>query len=386
MGGMRYSRLFLRAVGDHFHVVSRIVGREFLLGEEEKRVFHGIMRRLERHAGVQVLTYCLMDNHVHLLLRTEEIDGESMSDGELIGRVGGMYSRALGRELEWQLATWREKKNENMIRFWREKYLARLGNLSEFMWLLKNRFSKWYNAENDRHGTLWEDRYKVVLVQDSEAVLVKIGAYIDLNPVRAGMVEDPAEYGWSGYGEASGIGKRKQRQSQQQKQKGSMKTAARTGSTSAATSAASVAAARAGIGRITGAGSGPGRGWKEAGPMYRMVLFSEGVERTPGAKVEVVRDRSGKEVKRKAISTEAAEKVVKQRGEVDRHDRRERLLDRVREFTEGVIVGSREFVDRIFAQQPAEVRGKRKTGARKMRGDEWGVSGGLFALRELRTK
>ncbi len=62
----------------------------------------------------------------------------------------------------------------------------------------------------------------------------------------------------------------------------------------------------------------------------------------------------------------------------------ELLRQSVRYFTDGVIIGSREFVDAVFAAQPSEMRGrKRKTGARRMRGGDWGLSDGLFALRDL---
>jgi putative transposase len=339
---MRHLRTFLRAEGDHFHVVSRIVGRQFFLGDAEKAFFHGLMRRLEKVAGVQVLTYCLMDNHVHLLLHTEEIDGDSISDAELVRRIRGLYSKAAARELEWQLEHWREKNNANQVKFWRERYLQRLGNLSEFMRVLKGSFSKWYNKKHGRVGTLWEDRYKVVLVQGMDAVLLKVAAYIDLNPVRAGMVRDPGAYRWSGYGEACGGG----------------------------------VAARRGIGRVTG--TSQQRGWRDAQPTYRVLLFSEGLERTPGAKVEVVRNKYGDEIKRQAISTTDAERVMARKGELSVG---EMLRCRVRYFTEGAIIGTREYVDEVFQAQTAEARGKRKTGARKMRGGDWG---GLFALRELR--
>ena len=128
---MRYSRLLLREQGEYFHAVTRVVDRRFVLGDGEKRVMHRIMRRLERYSGVRVLTYCFMDNHIHLLLHTEKIDGDGMSDKELVERIGGMYTERLGRELAWQLETSRRRKHARQVRYWRERYLARLGNLSE---------------------------------------------------------------------------------------------------------------------------------------------------------------------------------------------------------------------------------------------------------------
>ena len=59
------------------------------------------------------------------------------------------------------------------------------------------------------------------------------------------------------------------------------------------------------------------------------------------------------------------------------------LEEKVRYFVDGAVVGSRAFVDKVFQAQPAEKRGRRKSGARKMRGGEWGADG-LFALRDLR--
>lgn len=382
---MRYSRLFLREQGDHFHVVSRIVDRRFVLGEREKEVFYKRMRKLEAFAGVQVLTYCLMDNHVHLLLRTERIEGEAIGDEELIERVEGMYSCELGRELRWQLETWRKQKNAGQVKFWRERYLSRLGNLSEFMRVLKNMFTKWYNAENERVGTLWEERYKVVLVEESARVLLRVGAYIDLNPVRAGMVGDPGEYRWSGYGEALGVASGSSRKGRAAARAGVVRMAGSAGIGERASGERGTGG-KAGNGgtdgkkRVQSEGTKDGSKpltWREAGPVYREILFSEGVK-SAGRRTE-----GGKGKKRGAIAKERAEEVLARRGALSWG---ELVRQRVRHFTEGVVLGSREFVDSVFSNQPEGTKGKRKTGARKMRGGDWGMEGGLHALRDLRRE
>ncbi|MFO8026100.1 MAG: transposase, partial [Opitutales bacterium] len=72
-----------------------------------------------------------------------------------------------------------------------------------FMKTLKQRFSIWYNRNHgDRRGTLWMDRFKSVLVEGKGNPLQTMAAYIDLNPVRAGLVEDPKDYRFCGYAEA----------------------------------------------------------------------------------------------------------------------------------------------------------------------------------------
>ena len=79
-----------------------------------------------------------------------------------------------------------------------------MGSLAGFMKTMKQRYSVWYNGERGRVGTLWAERYKSCVVQDSPQVLRVVGAYIELNPVRAGLAERAAAYRWSGYGAAAG--------------------------------------------------------------------------------------------------------------------------------------------------------------------------------------
>jgi hypothetical protein len=86
----------------------------------------------------------------------------------------------------------------------RERYLRRMWDISLFMKTLKQRFTQWFNRKHRRKGTLWEDRFRSVLVQAAGEPLAAMATYIDLNPIRANMVEDPKDYRWSGYGAAMG--------------------------------------------------------------------------------------------------------------------------------------------------------------------------------------
>jgi hypothetical protein len=86
-----------------------------------------------------------------------------------------------------------------------ERFTYRMHSLAEFMKGLLQRYTQWHNRVHSRKGHLWEDRFKSVIVEDGVAAKT-MAAYIDLNPVRAGMVKDPAEYRWSSYGEAIGGG------------------------------------------------------------------------------------------------------------------------------------------------------------------------------------
>ena len=71
-------------------------------------------------------------------------------------------------------------------------------SLGKAMQMLGRYYVQYYNYCYQRTGTLWEGRYKATLI-DSEAYLLTCMRYIELNPVRAGMVIDPADYPWSSY-------------------------------------------------------------------------------------------------------------------------------------------------------------------------------------------
>lgn len=79
------------------------------------------------------------------------------------------------------------------------------GGISNMMQALGRRYVRYFNREYRRSGTLWEGRFKSSLVQ-SETYLLQCQRYIELNPVRAGMVADPADYTWSSY-QCNGLGR-----------------------------------------------------------------------------------------------------------------------------------------------------------------------------------
>ncbi|MFO8026350.1 MAG: transposase, partial [Opitutales bacterium] len=107
------------------------------------------------------------------------------------------YQQASIKVLEKQLAAGGEEAEAI-----RRRLRVRMGDISEFMKALKQRFSIWFNKSHDRFGTLWADRFKSVLVEGTGHPLQTMAAYIDLNPVRAGLVEDPKDYRFCGYAEA----------------------------------------------------------------------------------------------------------------------------------------------------------------------------------------
>jgi hypothetical protein len=82
---------------------------------------------------------------------------------------------------------------------WIPSLREKLSNLSEFVREIKVGFTRYYNKRHNRRGYFWGDRFKSVIVEKGET-LINCLAYIDLNPLRAGLVERPEEYRWNSLG------------------------------------------------------------------------------------------------------------------------------------------------------------------------------------------
>ncbi len=354
-----------------------MVDRRFAFTPADKEQFRIYMRMMENFSGCRVLSYCVMCNHVHLLLEVRPMPKAGLTDAELLRRLRALYSKAEVAVVAKELAAARHVAKEmppgngkahvtgggqamgdGHAMEIHGRYTYRMHDLSEFMKTLLQRFTRWHNKMSKRRGNLWEETFKSVVVEDGLASRA-MAAYIDLNPVRAGMVEDPADYRWSSYGEAvggGGLGDGKK--------------------------------ARAGLARAIMADKGleadarhwPGRVSRE----YRMLLLQEGQERTR----EVVNEAGVREekvvrkgMKARAVAAEAGQLMTGRDVALGRM-----LKWRVRYFTDGAVIGSRAFVDDFFEQCRDRFGPKRKSGARKLRGKaaDGGAAGLLWSARDLR--
>jgi putative transposase len=234
----------------------------------------------------------------------------------------------------------------------RGRYTRRMHDLGEFMKSLLERFTKWFNKTHERSGTLWEERYKSVIVEDGTAARMT-AAYIDLNPVRAAMVTDPAEYRWSSYGEAIGGGK-----------KGNGKKA------------------REGLVRAWFSQEGVGfeaERWREVARLYRRML-GIALGKKPGqARVEKP-DQQVTKTDEELLASSDNETALQDLGVA------KMLRCRVRYFTDGVVIGSRGFVEDVFQQMRERFGAQRRTGARKLRGAGAAAAGMIWSVRDLRKE
>ncbi|WP_031386093.1 transposase [Desulfonatronum thiodismutans] len=163
-----------------YHIMSRTALDGFPLQDTEKDHLMAIVAKLCKIYFVDLLGFCLMGNHFHLVVRVNPSDG--LTEKEITERYKLLYGQE-ARIIPCQI----------------EDFSNRLTNLGSFVKDIKQGFTKFYNKRKRRWGTFWGERFKSVIVQEGET-LVNLLAYVDLNPVRAGIVDKPEDYRWSTLG------------------------------------------------------------------------------------------------------------------------------------------------------------------------------------------
>ncbi|MGL4401677.1 MAG: transposase [Luteolibacter sp.] len=335
-----------------YHCISRVVDRRFVFENAEREHFRIFMRMQENFSGCRVLSYCIMSNHFHLLLEVPPMPEGGISDEELLKRLSATSSEACVAVVAKELAEARAEGRDEWVAEIHARFTYRMHDLSEFMKTLLQRFTRWFNRTHQRSGTLWEERYRSVIVESGVAART-MAAYIDLNPVRAGMISDPAEYRWSSYGEAVGGGP-----------KGNGKKA------------------REGLVRACMSDSGiafEAERWREVSRIYRRAM-GFALERRNGRAVVA------KGVVRRVMN--AAEAVEAEENGTALPDLKlaAMLRCRVRYFTDGAVIGSKAFVNEAFTAARERFTKHRKDGARRMKGNGTAAAGVLWSLRDLRVK
>jgi len=186
------SRLVDVGVTRWYHCVSRCVRRAFLLAEGELDRKQWIEDRLKELAdifSVSVGGFAVLDNHLHVLVRLDVEPAQVWSNEEVVRRWGRLFPpRDKSREplpvsedwVRWRLA------DEKWVATARE----RLQSLGWFMKCLKEPLSRLVNREEGTRGAFFEGRYKSIAILDDESLLATC-AYIDLNPVAAGIADAP---------------------------------------------------------------------------------------------------------------------------------------------------------------------------------------------------
>jgi hypothetical protein len=309
-----------------YHCISKAVAAAWLFDEVARDVFRRQLWRAADYCGLQIITYTILSNHFHVLVRVPKFT--TVSDDELLRRYC-LYCDKTDEDARARLATIRFHlaANNSKAEAWRRRQIAQMGDVSAFMKKWKQRFSQWFNRSHRRIGTLWASRFTSILIQPEGLASEFVSAYVDLNAVRANIVRDPKDYRFCGYAEAI-IGHRK---------------------------------AREGIMSLYRMLS-----WKETQGRYRQTLFGIGAD---------ARARKG------SIRYEDFREVIRKKGMLPLS---EVILCRLRHFVHGGILGTQAFVQEQIAVYEARTRKRPRTRPRPLPpACEWGD---LCVMRNVRQQ
>jgi len=192
----RASRIYVSIEHGSYHIISRVVGKQFLLRDQEKEQYLSILESLSQAFFVQVHSFCILNNHVHLLVTGLDEAANRASDDDLLERYKLIYGPDAMPPMSSTDFDGTEIPDAD---YGMERLRARLGSVSRFMQELQQTFSRWYNKTHKRIGHFWASRFKSILVSKDESQLI-CASYIDLNPIRAGIVERPEDYRWCSLG------------------------------------------------------------------------------------------------------------------------------------------------------------------------------------------
>jgi REP element-mobilizing transposase RayT len=175
-----------------YHCITRCVRRAFLLAEGPENRKEWIEHRLQELAGIFAVSvggFSVMDNHLHVLVRLDPDTASGRSDEDVVRRWGRLFPpRDKSRQPLPVSRAWVEWRLQDAA--WVAQARSRLQSLSWFMKCLKEPLARLANRQDKARGAFFEQRFKSVAILDDESLLATC-AYIDLNPVAAGIAEVP---------------------------------------------------------------------------------------------------------------------------------------------------------------------------------------------------
>ena len=172
--------------GVYLHVYNHCVeagAKVYPLGDKEKEKFLKYLKWTLSLYSIECISAVVMSNHFHLILYVPK-------------------NKLTAEEMYRRIKLYRKNKPIFSIEDYYCVRRQELSNdLSSFMKELQQGFTCWFNKTRDfrRRGTLWEQRFKCAKLADSQALTTCL-QYVELNPVRAELVEDTSDYKYSSYG------------------------------------------------------------------------------------------------------------------------------------------------------------------------------------------
>ena len=182
----------------YYSITSRCVRRAFLCGqdpltqksyEHRRKWIEDRIRLLSSLFSLEILSYAVMSNHIHVVLKAIPDEASAWSDKDVVRRWLSIYRGPLiaNRYLEGaELSLAEQETRLSFVKCWRE----RLTSISWFMKCLNEPVARQANKEDDCTGHFWQARFDSRGLYSEEAILTAM-AYVDLNPVRALMAPTP---------------------------------------------------------------------------------------------------------------------------------------------------------------------------------------------------
>ena len=181
----------------YYHVINRCVRRSFLCGDDpytQRNYDHrrqwlvDRIKHLSSIFSINIAAYAIMSNHYHLVLQVDKVSADMWTMDEVIEHWYRLYS---GHPIvddylaNRDMSAIKLAKVEEYTQCWRE----RLYDISWFMKCLNEHISREANKEDNCTGKFWEGRFKSQALLD-ETALLSCMAYVDLNPIRAGIASN----------------------------------------------------------------------------------------------------------------------------------------------------------------------------------------------------
>ncbi|HCK92413.1 MAG TPA: transposase [Gammaproteobacteria bacterium] len=181
----------------YYHCISRCVRRAFLCGQDNQtgRSFNhrkqwlvDLMHEMAEVFAIQICAYAVMSNHYHLVLFVNVEEALSWTDKEVVQRWASLFPMSKAQTyIEMDINFHNLKPNQiSNIKQWR----SQLMDISWFMRKLNEYIARKANKEDECAGRFWEGRFKSQALLDESALLACM-AYVDLNPIRAGISQTP---------------------------------------------------------------------------------------------------------------------------------------------------------------------------------------------------
>ena len=235
--------------GGTYHVTSRLTERaRWLQDPSFKDMIVSWMHGVAEFAGVELLAWCVMDNHFHMLVHVPEVPEEfrldpndnpdafafgmrpeecnpplwspgcdvpadttvrrpptgfTLPDDEMVCRLEALYGEKRADAFARRWEKLRAKGQDSTVEAEKVPFLRRMYSLSPFVKTIKERIARHVNSTLGRSGHVFEERFFSGLVEDGRGARMA-SLYVDYNPVRAGMVADAAEYRWCSFADAHG--------------------------------------------------------------------------------------------------------------------------------------------------------------------------------------